>query len=129
MVRINDSKASNVADELKKLGGAKVVLATVTNSDAMAATIGGLDVDGTLIILGAAGEPFSFSSLQLIGPRLAIKGWASGTAIDSEDTLKFSVLTDVRSMNEEFPLERATEAYERMMSGSAKFRVVLTTGK
>ncbi len=124
-----DSKASNVAEELKKLGGAKVILATVTNSDAMAATIGGLDVDGTLIILGASADPFTFSGLQLIGTRLAIKGWPSGTAIDSEDTLKFSVLTDVRSMNEEFPLERASEAYERMMSGSAKFRVVLTTGK
>jgi D-arabinose 1-dehydrogenase-like Zn-dependent alcohol dehydrogenase len=124
-----DSKASNVAEELKKLGGAKVVLATVTNSDAMAATIGGLGVDGTLVIVGASMEPFTFSALQMIGTRLAIKGWASGTAIDSEDTLNFSVLTDVRSMNEEFPLEKAAEAYDRMMSGSAKFRVVLTTGK
>lgn len=123
-----DSKASNVAEELKKLGGAKVVLATVTNSDAMAATIGGLGVDGTLMIIGASFEPFTFSALQMIGPRLAIKGWASGTAIDSEDTLKFSVLTDVRSMNEEYPLEKATEAYDRMMSGAAKFRVVITTG-
>lgn len=123
-----DSKASNVADELKNLGGAKVVLATVINSDAMAATIGGLGVDGTLMIIGASFEPFSFNAMQMIAPRLAIKGWASGTAIDSEDTLKFSVLTDVRSMNEVYPLEKATEAYERMMSGSAKFRVVLTTG-
>lgn len=123
-----DSKSSNVADELKKLGGAKVVVATVTNSDAMAATIGGLGVDGTLMVLGASGEPFTFNALQMLGSRLAIKGWASGTAIDSEDTLKFSVMTDVRSMNEEYPLDRAEEAYERMMSGKAKFRVVITTG-
>ncbi|CAN5694616.1 alcohol dehydrogenase [soil metagenome] len=123
-----DSKKDNVAEELKKLGGAKVVLATVTNSDAMAATIGGLGVDGTLIIVGASFEPFTFSAVQMIGTRLAIKGWASGTSIDSEDTLKFSVLTNVRSMNEEYPLEKATEAYERMISGSAKFRVVITTG-
>lgn len=123
-----DSKATNVADELKKLGGAKVVLATVTNSDAMAATIGGLGVDGTLVIVGVSAEPFTFNAIQMIGPRLAIKAWASGTAVDSEDTLKFSVLTDVRSMNEEYPLEKANEAYERMMSGGAKFRVVLTTG-
>lgn len=123
-----DSKKDNVAEELKKLGGAKVVLATVTNSDAMAATIGGLGVDGTLIIVGASFEPFTFSAVQMIGTRLSIKGWASGTSIDSEDTLKFSVLTNVRSMNEEYPLEKATEAYERMISGSAKFRVVITTG-
>jgi alcohol dehydrogenase len=68
------------------------------------------------------------SVLQMIGPRLAIKAWASGTSIDSEDTLKFSVLTDVRSMNEEFDLDKANDAYERMMSGKAKFRVVLKTG-
>lgn len=123
-----DSTSTDVAEELKKLGGAKVVLATATNSDAMAATVGGLGVDGTLIVVGAPAEPFSVNVLQMIPARLAIKAWASGTAIDSEDTLKFSVLTNVRSMNEEYPLEKATEAYDRMMSGKAKFRVVLTTG-
>jgi D-arabinose 1-dehydrogenase-like Zn-dependent alcohol dehydrogenase len=123
-----DSQASNVADELKKLGGAKVVLATVTNSDAMAATIGGLGIDGTLLVVGASFEPLNLSVLQMIGPRLAVKAWASGTSIDSEDTLKFSVLTEVRSMNEQYELDKANEAYERMMSGKAKFRVVLTTG-
>lgn len=123
-----DSKAANVADELKKLGGAQVVLATVTNSDAMAATIGGLGVDGTLLVVGASFEPLNLSVLQMIGPRLAVKAWASGTSIDSEDTLKFSVLTEVRSMNEQYELDQANDAYERMMSGKAKFRVVLTTG-
>jgi D-arabinose 1-dehydrogenase-like Zn-dependent alcohol dehydrogenase len=124
-----DSEAENVAQALMAMGGARIVLATVTNGKAMAATIGGLGVDGQLIVLGAAGDPIEVNPLMLIGARRSIQGWPSGSSADSEDTLNFSVLSGVRSMNEIFPLERAPEAYERMMSGKAKFRVVLTTGQ
>ena len=122
-----DSQAVDPAVELGKLGGAKVVLATVTDGAAMGATLGGLAASGTLLILGAAG-PFQVSPLALLSGRQSVKGWYSGTSIDSQETLAFSVLAGVRSMNEVFPLERAAEAYERMMSGKARFRVVLTTG-
>jgi D-arabinose 1-dehydrogenase-like Zn-dependent alcohol dehydrogenase len=121
-----DSAASDVAKELQKLGGAKVVLATVTNGPAMAAAIGGLATDGTLLIVGAAFEPMPVSSVGLIGGRKSIKGWPSGTSADSEDTLRFSVLEDVRPMIETLPLERAQQAYDKMMSGDARFRMVLT---
>jgi D-arabinose 1-dehydrogenase-like Zn-dependent alcohol dehydrogenase len=120
-----DSRAEDPAAELRKLGGAKVVLATVTSGDAMAATIGGLGANGTLMVIGAAGALTVFPG-QLIGGKLSIRGWYSGTSIDSQDTLAFSVLTGVRSKNEVFPLDRVDEAYERMMSGGARFRVVLT---
>jgi D-arabinose 1-dehydrogenase-like Zn-dependent alcohol dehydrogenase len=120
-----DSRAEDPAAELRKLGGAKVVLATVTNGDAMAATVGGLGANGTLMVIGAAGSLTVFPG-QLIGGKLSIRGWYSGTSIDSQDTLAFSVLTGVRSKNEVFPLDRVDEAYERMMSGGARFRVVLT---
>ncbi len=126
--RYIDSQAQNVAEELTKLGGAKVILATATSGKAMSAVIGGLGVDGKLIVLGAAMDPLEVSALQLLAGRKSITGWPSGTAIDSQDTMSFSVLAGVRSMNEVFPLERAAEAYERMMSGKARFRVVLTTG-
>ncbi len=120
-----DSTAENVGRALAKLGGAKVVLATVTSGKAMAAVIPGLGIDGKLIVLGAAGDPLEISALALIGQRKSIQGWPSGTSADSQDTMNFSVMTGVRSRNEEFPLERAAEAYARMMSGEAKFRVVL----
>lgn len=122
-----DSQSQDVAAELGKLGGAKVVLATVTSSKAMAATVGGLGVNGKLLILGASLDPLEVSPLALLLRRQSISGWFSGTSIDSQDTLAFSVLTGVRSMSEVYPLERAAEAYERMMSGKARFRVVLTT--
>jgi D-arabinose 1-dehydrogenase-like Zn-dependent alcohol dehydrogenase len=122
-----DSQSQDPAAELAKLGGAKIIVATVTNGKAMGAVVGGLDIDGKLIILGAAGEPVEVRPTQLISGRRSIMGWPSGTSIDSQDTLSFSVLTGVRSMNEVFPLERAAEAYEVMMSGKARFRVVLTT--
>jgi D-arabinose 1-dehydrogenase-like Zn-dependent alcohol dehydrogenase len=124
-----DSQAQDVAAELVKLGGAKVILATVTNGKAMSAAMGGLGVNGKLIVLGAADEPLEVPALLLITGRRSVLGWYSGTSIDSQDTLSFSVLTGVRAMTEVFPLERATEAYERMMSGKARFRVVLTTGQ
>ncbi|HEY3195773.1 MAG TPA: zinc-binding dehydrogenase, partial [Candidatus Dormibacteraeota bacterium] len=123
-----DSQAQDPAAELLKLGGAKVVLATVTNGDAMSAVQGGLGLNGTLVVVGAA-QSLQMSPLGLISGRRSVKGWYSGTAIDSHDTLKFSALTGVRSMNEEYPLEKVAEAYERMMSGKARFRAVLTTGQ
>jgi len=123
-----DSRAQDPAEELLKLGGAKVILATATSGKAFEAVLGGLAVDGKMIIVGAA-DALQVSPLQLIGGRRSIAGWPSGRSIDSQDTLGFSALTGVRSMNEVFPLERAAEAYERMMSGNARFRVVLTTGK
>jgi D-arabinose 1-dehydrogenase-like Zn-dependent alcohol dehydrogenase len=122
-----DSKTQDPAAELQKLGGAKVVLATVTNGDAMSATLSGLGVNGKLIILGAAAEPLQVPGIPLLMGRRSVLGWPSGTSIDSQDTLSFSQLTGVRAMTEVFPLERAAEAYENMMSGKARFRVVLTT--
>jgi len=122
-----DSQTQDPAAELKKLGGAKVILATVTNGDAMSAAVGGLGTNGTFMVIGAA-PSLTVSPLQLLGGRQSVKGWYSGTSIDSQDTLDFSVLAGVRSMNEVFPLERVDEAYERMLSGKARFRVVLTMG-
>jgi D-arabinose 1-dehydrogenase-like Zn-dependent alcohol dehydrogenase len=120
-----DSQAKDPAAELQKLGGAKVILATVTNGDAMSAVQGGLSANGTLVVIGAA-QSMQVSPLILISGRRSIQGWYSGTAIDSQDTLRFSLLTGVRSMNESFPLEKAAEAYDRMAGGKARFRVVLT---
>jgi alcohol dehydrogenase len=122
-----DSQTQDPSAELQKLGGAQVILATVTNADAMKAVIGGLAVNGTFTIIGAV-PSLEVPSLQLLGRRQSVKGWAAGTSVDSQDTLAFSVLSGVRSMNESFPLERASEAYDRMMSGNARFRVVITTG-
>jgi D-arabinose 1-dehydrogenase-like Zn-dependent alcohol dehydrogenase len=124
-----DSKTQDPAAELLKLGGARVVLATVTNADAMSATLGGLGVNGKLIILGAAAEPLQVPGIPLLLGRRSIMGWPSGSSIESQDTLNFSLLTGVRPMTEVFPLERAAEAYEHMMSGKARFRAVLTTAR
>lgn len=121
-----DSREEDVAAALNALGGAKVVLATVTNAKAMSAVIDGLAVDGKLVVVGASGEPIEVPPLQLIGQRRAIQGWPSGIAADSEDTLSFSALSGVRPMIETFALERAAEAYAKMMRGEARFRVVLT---
>jgi D-arabinose 1-dehydrogenase-like Zn-dependent alcohol dehydrogenase len=123
-----DSQAGDVSEALQKIGGAKIVLATATSADAMAATIGGLSVDGRLIVLGADFKPMQLVTAGLIGRRTGIYGWPSGSSMDSEDTLRFSALTGVRPMTEVFPLENVTEAYERMMSNKARFRVVITTG-
>ncbi len=122
-----DSKTQDPSAELLKLGGAKVVLATVTSGDAMSATLGGLGVNGKLIILGATAEPLQVPGIPLMLGRRSIMGWPFGSSIDSQDTLSFSLLTGVRAMSEAFPLERAAEAYEHMMSGKARFRAVLTT--
>jgi D-arabinose 1-dehydrogenase-like Zn-dependent alcohol dehydrogenase len=123
-----DSQSQDPAVELRKLGGAKVILATATSGKAMAAVLGGLGIDGKLIVLGAATDAVPLVPAQLIGGRQSIMGWPSGTSVDSQDTLAFSVLTGVRSINQVFPLERAAEAYDLMVSAKARFRVVLTTG-
>jgi D-arabinose 1-dehydrogenase-like Zn-dependent alcohol dehydrogenase len=120
-----DSQSQDPAGELLKLGGAKVIIATVTAGDAMSAVQGGLAINGTLMVIGAA-ESMQISPLILLMGRRSVKGWYSGTSIDSQDTLAFSARAGVRSMNETFPLERVNEAYDRMMSGKARFRVVLT---
>jgi len=120
-----DNQTQDPAAELQKLGGAKVILATVTDGDAMAAVVGGLGARGSLMVIGAT-PSLTVSPFQLITGNRAVKGWYSGTSIDSEDTMAFSVLSGVRSMNEVFPVERAAEGYERMSSGKARFRVVLT---
>jgi D-arabinose 1-dehydrogenase-like Zn-dependent alcohol dehydrogenase len=122
-----DSQARDPAAELQKLGGAKVILATATSGEAMSAAVGGLAVNGALLVLGAA-HAMQVNPVFLLAGRRSIKGWYSGTAIDSEETLAFSARSGVRPMTETFPLERATEAYDRMMSGKARFRVVLTIG-
>jgi alcohol dehydrogenase/propanol-preferring alcohol dehydrogenase len=122
-----DSSSDDVSKSLRALGGASVVLATVTNGAAMGAALGGLAVDGKLLVVGAAFDPIPVPAFALIGGRRSIAGWPSGTSIDSEDTLAFSAQTGVRPMIETMPLERAAEAYERMMSGAARFRMVLTT--
>jgi D-arabinose 1-dehydrogenase-like Zn-dependent alcohol dehydrogenase len=120
-----DSQARDVAAELRKMGGAKVILATVTNALAMTAWLGGLAENGKLVVLGAPAEPLAVAAGLLITGSRSVAGWYSGTSIDSEDTLSFSKLTGVRAMTEVYPLERVTEAYERMTSGKARFRVVL----
>src|SRR5881398_2935112 len=122
-----DSQSQDPAAELLKLGGAKVILATATSGEAMIAVQGGVAVNGTLLVVGAA-ESMQVSLIPLFMGCRSVKGWYSGTSIDSQDTLAFSVRTGVRSMNEAYPFERVAEAYDRMMSGKARFRVVLTIG-
>ncbi len=120
-----DSTAQDVASELSRLGGAKIILATVTDAKSMSAAIPGLAIDGRLVVLGASLDPIEVPPVLLIPGRRSIAGWPSGTSADSEDTLRFSVLANVRPMIEKYPLERAADAYARMMGGKARFRVVL----
>jgi D-arabinose 1-dehydrogenase-like Zn-dependent alcohol dehydrogenase len=121
-----DSTATDVAAELTRLGGARVVLATVTDGAAMAATVGGLGARGRLVVLGAPAEPLQLAAADLILASRQVAGHASGTAKDSQDALRFAALTGVRPMVETVPLDRAASAYERMMAGKARFRMVLT---
>jgi D-arabinose 1-dehydrogenase-like Zn-dependent alcohol dehydrogenase len=122
-----DSVATNAAAELQKLGGAGVILATAPNSKSMSALIDGLGPNGTLMVVGATMDPIEVTPIQLIVTSRKVQGWASGIPTDSEDTLRFAEMTGVRPMIEKFPLEKAADAYARMMSGKAEFRVVLTT--
>jgi D-arabinose 1-dehydrogenase-like Zn-dependent alcohol dehydrogenase len=121
-----DSKATKAAEELQKLGGAQVILATAPSSKAMSELIDGLGPNGKLIVIGATFDPIEVTPIQLISGSRTIQGWAAGTTADSEDTLRFAELSGVRPMIETYPLEKAAEAYARMMSGNAQFRVVLT---
>jgi D-arabinose 1-dehydrogenase-like Zn-dependent alcohol dehydrogenase len=121
-----DSKATKAADELQKLGGAQVILATAPSSKAMSELIDGLGPNGKLMVVGADAEPIQVTPVQLIIGSRAIQGWVSGTPADAEDTLRFAELSGVRPMIETYPLEKAAEAYARMLSGQAQFRVVLT---
>jgi alcohol dehydrogenase/propanol-preferring alcohol dehydrogenase len=123
-----DSTAGDPGAALAALGGAKVILATVTSGAAMTAVLGGLGVRGKLIVVGASGDPVEVAPGAIINGDKSVEGHASGTSQDSEDTLAFSVLSGVRPRIETLPLERAEEAYDRMMSGDARFRMVLTTG-
>lgn len=123
-----DSSTQDIAEELNKIGGAKIILATVTDSATMSKVIEGLSIDGKLIVVGIDTKPICVTPLSLIKGRRSILGWPCGSSIDSQDTLSFCALTGVKSMNQIYPLEKAQEAYDLMMSGKAKFRVVLTTG-
>jgi D-arabinose 1-dehydrogenase-like Zn-dependent alcohol dehydrogenase len=121
-----DSKATNAAEELRKLGGAQAILATAPSSKAMSELFDGLGPNGKLIVVGVAFEPLEITPIQLINGSRNIQGWASGTAADEEDTVNFANLTGVRPMIETYPLDKAADAYARMLSGKAQFRVVLT---
>ncbi|HVG02430.1 MAG TPA: alcohol dehydrogenase [Nitrospira sp.] len=121
-----DAATCNPAEELQRLGGARVILATAPDSQAIAAMVEGLGPNGKLVIVAAPGEPVLVNAVTLIGKRASVQGWPSGTSKDSEDTLSFSEMTGVRPMIERFPLARAAEAYQRMMSGKVRFRAVLT---
>jgi D-arabinose 1-dehydrogenase-like Zn-dependent alcohol dehydrogenase len=121
-----DTSAGPPAQALQKMGGAHVILATAPDSKSMSAVVDGLGPNGTLMIVGAGFESLTVTPLQLIGGKKSIRGWASGTAKDSQDTLEFSALSGVRPMIERYPLEKAAEAYDQMISGRARFRVVLT---
>ena len=121
-----DNKSTNAAEALQKLGGAQVILATAPSSKAMSDVVDGLAPNGKLMVVGASSDPIQVTPVQLIMGNRTIQGWASGTPTDSEDTLRFAELSGVRPMIETYPLQRAAEAYARMMSGNAQFRVVLT---
>src|SRR5277367_3154917 len=121
-----DSAATDAAAELQKLGGARVILATAPSAKSMSALIGGLGANGRMMVVGATMDPIEVSPVQLIVGKRSLQGWPSGIPTDSEDTLRFAEMTGVRPMIEKFPLEKAAEAYARMISGKAQFRVVLT---
>ena len=121
-----DNKVTNAAEVLQKLGGAQVILATAPNSKAMTEVIDGLAPNGNLMVIGVTADPIEVTPAQLVNGSKSIQGWASGTPADAQDTLRFAELTGVRPMIETYPLEKAAEAYARMMSGQAQFRVVLT---
>ena len=123
-----DTATGDPVAELQKFGGARVILATAPDSKSMSALVNGLSSNGEFVVVGAGADPITVTPLQVIAGRKAIRGWASGTAQDSEDTMQFSAFSGVRPMIEKFPLEKAADAYERMISGRARFRVVLTMG-
>jgi alcohol dehydrogenase/propanol-preferring alcohol dehydrogenase len=121
-----DSRDGKVAEGLQALGGARVILATVSSGKAMTAALGGLAPDGKIIVLGVSAEPIEVPTALVVGGRIAVQGWPGGTSMDSQETLTFAARSGVRPMIETFPLDRAEEAYARMLSGAARFRAVLT---
>jgi D-arabinose 1-dehydrogenase-like Zn-dependent alcohol dehydrogenase len=121
-----DNRVTNPAEELQKLGAAQVILATAPSSKSMTEVFDGLAPNGRLMVIGVTADPLEVTPVKLVTGSRGIQGWASGTTADEEDTLRFAELTGVRPMIETYPLERAAEAYARMMSGKAQFRVVLT---
>jgi D-arabinose 1-dehydrogenase-like Zn-dependent alcohol dehydrogenase len=121
-----DSVTVDPGHELKELGGAKVVLSTVTSAQAMEPLLGGLAIDGELIVVGASHEPLALNTAAMVGGRHTVRAWPSGTCVDSEDAMNFSLLAGIRPMIETMPLAHAQEAFDRMMSGAARFRMVLT---
>ena len=123
-----DTAAGDPSAELKKFGGASVILATAPDSKSMSALVNGLASNGKLVVVGAGADPLAVTPIQLIVGSKTLQGWASGIATDSEDTMQFSTLSGVRPMIEKYPLEKAAEAYDQMISGRARFRVVLTMG-
>lgn len=123
-----DTSAGSPAEALQKLGGARLILATAPDSKSMSALVDGLAPNGKMLVVGASSEPLTVTPIQLLSRRRTLQGWPSGTAMDSEDTLRFSALTGVRPMIERYPLEKAAEAYQQMISGKARFRAVLTIG-
>ena len=127
--RYIDTETADAAKELARLGGARVILATAPNSKAISALVDGLGVGGTLVVVAASPEPITVTPIQLIGGRRSVQGWPSGTSRDSEDALAFCALSGVRPLIERFPLARAAEGYERMMTNKARFRAVLTMAR
>jgi len=123
-----DSGSVDPVAELKKMGGARLILATAPDAKSISAMVGGLSEKGKLLVVGVPNDPISVNVMQIVGGKLDVQGWPSGSSIDSEDTLRFSVLTGVRPMIEKYPLEKVNEAYEQMSSGRVRFRVVLTMG-
>ncbi|MFB6178500.1 MAG: alcohol dehydrogenase [Halorientalis sp.] len=120
-----DVTETDPAERLQELGGASVVLATAPSSDAISSVVGGLGIDGSVVVVGVPGEPVSVDAQQLVGARSGITGWASGHARDSQDTLEFSSLRDITPEIETYPLSEVESAYERMIDNDARFRVVL----
>ena len=123
-----DSTTEDVAASLQKLGGAKLILATVTNADAMTDAIGGLRRRGELVVIGYGPENVAFNALDLIMGTKRLTGLISGTPLDREEALRFAARNEIRPWIEEVPLEEAGAAYAKMLSGDARFRMVLTTG-
>jgi len=123
-----DSGATDAAAELRKLGGARLILATAPDATSISAIVGGLAGNGKLLIVGVPHEPISVSVMQIVSGKNALQGWASGSAMDSEDTLRFSALSGVKPMIEKYPLAKVAEAYDQMISGRVRFRAVLTMG-
>ena len=123
-----DNSTQDIAKELQKMGGARIILATVTAAEAMTQAADGLGIDGQLLIVGAAEKPIQFNSTQAISFRSGVRAWYSGTSMDSQETLAFSALSGVRPMTQTFPLEKYQEAYDAMMNSTVRFRAVITTG-